>query len=418
MKKFLLLVAAMLLCLALVACATEPKDPVGAETGDGTETQAPEVDSTPKNKLPDGIKAEDYYKFVTFDLPTDFRQAAVDFMRKQASVTWTPEYTFTYGNKFDNWGFSLTYQAGVKYTGIPYGSMNSSIEEFQKYLDEHRGRYATNSQNGYYDVMGTQCNTAINRSLQQFYPEADGESKQYMPSYSDLFVGKKVGDYVAPEGVKKGLDIIAANDIQTIYESYALAKTGDVIMGKNDETAVTHLRMVAAEAVVSRNGTGEINPHRSYLVCVEQTDTFDSTRKDVNTTWWMDHKYTFDTLAKAGWVAVTFECYETNTSFIPYIALDQEITADMLSKGNLNGTVSSDYPIAYIHMSLYDSTGKLVNRVVKFNTYEGRKETLRKHTFNLFTDDIKAGQQYTFVLDVGIARGNAELCRVDFTYNG
>ena len=416
MKKFLLLIAAMLLCLALVACGDEPKDPAGVETGDETGTQSPVVDDTPKNKLPDGIKAEDYHFFKTFDLPADFRQAAVDFMRKQAAVVWSPEYTFKYGNKFDNWGFEITYQSGVKYTGLPYGSMNSSVEEFQKYLDEHRGKYATNSQNGYYDVMGTQCNTAINRSLQQFYPEADGESKQYMPSYSDLFVGKKVGNYVAPEGVKKGLDIIMANDIQTIYESYALAKAGDVIMGKNDETAVTHLRMVAVDAVVARNNSGEINPHRSYLQCVEQTDTFDSTRKDVKTTWWMDHKYTFDTLAKAGWIAVTFECYETNTSLIPYIALDQEITPDMLSKGNLNGTVSSDYPIAYIHMSIYDKSGNLVNRVVKSNPYEGRKETLRKHTFTLFTDDLKAGTEYTFVLDAGIARGNAEICRVDFTY--
>ena len=86
MKKFLLLIAAMLLCLALVACGDEPKDPAGVETGDETGTQSPVVDDTPKNKLPDGIKAEDYHFFKTFDLPADFRQAAVDFMISHGGI--------------------------------------------------------------------------------------------------------------------------------------------------------------------------------------------------------------------------------------------------------------------------------------------------------------------------------------------
>lgn len=417
MKKFLVLFAALLLCLALTACGDSKKQSGGDETT--AETQGGDVVETPKvSSLPEGINPEDYHKFVQFELPENFREAAVAQMRKQAAVVWTPEYTFTYGNKFDNWGFEKTYEAGKKYTGLPYGSMNSSIEEFQKYLDEHRGRFATKSENGYYDVMGTQCNTAINLSFQQFFPDACGASEVFMPSYSDKFIGIKVGDYEAPEGVKKGLDIMEANGEQKIYESYALADKGDVIMGKNDETQVTHVRMVAEKAVVVRAANGQVNGNRSYLVCVEQTDSWDATRKDINTTWWMDHKYTFNSLFQGGWVAVSLECYKDNVSVIPYLALDMEITPEMLAKGNLNGTVSSDYPINYMHLSIYDKAGKLVNRIVETNPYDGRKEGLRKHSFNLFNDTLKVGTEYTFVIDAGIARGNAELCRVDFTYAG
>lgn len=422
MKKNLLLVLAIILCFTFVACGnkggTEKPNNETVDNG-GEQTNNPAGDDSPKeNALPEGIKAEDFYKFVQFELPENFREAAVAQMRKQAAIEWTPEYTFTYGNKFDNWGYEKTYEAGVKYTGLPYGALNSNMSEFQKYLDEHRGRYATVSDNGYYEVMGTQCNTALNLSYQLFYPEACHDSGAYMPSYSDKFIGVKLGDIVVPEGVKKTLDICAANTEQAIYESYALADKGDPIMGKNDETWVTHVRMVAEKAVVSRGANGNINPNRSYIICVEQTDSWDETRKDIKTTWWMDHKYTFNSLYQAGWIVSTLEIFNDNKSVIPYLALDEEITADMLSKGNLVGTVSSDYPVNYVHLTIYNKAGKIVNRVVEVNEYEGNKVNLRKQSFNLFTDKLTPGTEYTFVLDAGIASGSVEFCRIDFTYAG
>ncbi len=420
MKKILLLVLAIVLCFTFVACGDKGESPnPDNETVGGNEEQTNKPNETPKeNALPEGIKAEDFYKFVQFELPENFREAAVEQMRKQAAIQWTPEYTFTYGNKFDNWGYEKTYEAGKTYTGLPYGALNSNMSEFQKYLDEHRGRYATISDDGYYKVMGTQCNTALNLSYQLFYPKACEDSGGYMPSYPDKFIGVKLGDIVVPEGVKKTLDICAANDEQAIYESYALADKGDPIMGKNDETWVTHVRMVAEKAVVVRGANGKVNPNRSYLVCVEQTDSWDKTRTDINTTWWMDHKYTFSSLYQAGWIAVSLDCYKDNVSVIPYLALDEEITAEMLSKGNLVGTVSSDYPVNYVHLTIYNKAGKIVNRVIEVNEYKGNKVNLRKQSFNLFTDKLTVGTEYTFVLDAGIASGNVEFCRIDFTYAG
>ncbi|MBQ6703055.1 MAG: hypothetical protein IJN17_08910 [Clostridia bacterium] len=420
MKKLLVFFAIIVLAITVSACGSDKPSPNDNETT--VQTAEPETteqpDNKPANKLPDGINPDEYAKFVQFDLPENFREAAVAQMRKQATVEWTPEYTFSYGNTYDNWGFKMTYTAGKKYTGLPYGNMNCNMSEFQKYLDEHGGKFAAKAENGYNDVMGTQCSTAINLSFQTFFPEACKVSDSWWPSYHSKFIGINVGSYEAPDGMKRGVDIVAHNGEEKMYESYALADMGDVIISKDDERAVTHVRMVAAKAVVARGANGQINPNRSYLVCIEQTDSFDSTRKDVNTTWWVDHKYTFASLYQGGWVPVSLECYKDNVSVYPYIALDEIPTADMLAKGTLGGTVSTDYTLNYIHLSIYDKAGNLVNRVVKNNSFDGSKENLRKHAFNLFNDSLKAGTEYTFVLDAGIAAGNAELCRVDFTYNG
>lgn len=421
MKKLLLFIAVLALCFSLAACG-DTETPVDVDETNAIEEtdgeQNPGGTEPAENTLPEGIDPKNFYKFVQFELPTDFRQAAVQGMRDQAAVEWYPEYTFTYGNKFDNWGYELTYKAGTKYTGLPYGALNSNMWEFAKYLEEHDGKYATTTDEGYFAVMGTQCNTAINLSLQKFMPTAAGISGAFMPSYPDQFIGIKVGDYDVKEGEQVSLNICTANGADKMYESYALADAGDVIMGKNDEKGVTHLRMVAAKAVVQRNNAGKINPHRSYLVCVEQTDTFDKQAKGKQTTWWLDHAYTFDTLYTSGWIAVSFDCYNTGKSVIPYIALDQEITPEILEKKTLTGTVTSDYPINSVYLSIYDKDNKLVSRQTQINDYDGKKVGLRKMSVNLFNDSLVAGEEYTFVCEAGIASGAAELARVKFTHKG
>lgn len=418
MKKLLVLFAVTALALSVTACGTEKTPPPDNPEQTEAPATAEQTDSKQKNKLPDGINPDDYAKFVQFELPENFREAAVAQMRKQATVVWSPEYNISYGNSYDNWGFEMKYTVGKTYTGLPYGNMNCCLSEFQKYLDEHGGKFGTKPQNGYNDVMGTQCSTAINLSFQLFFPSACKVSDSWWPSYHSKFIGINVGDYEAPDGMKRGIDITAHNGEDKMFESYALADMGDVIISKDDERAVTHVRMVAQKAVVARGANGKINGNRSYLICIEQTDSFDSTRKDVNTTWWVDHKYTFTSLCQSGWVAVSLECYKDNVSVYPYIALDEIPTPEMLSKGTLGGTVSTDYTINYMHLSIYDKEGKLVNRIVENNSFDGSKESLRKHAFNLFNDSLKAGTEYTFVVDAGIAAGNAELCRVDFTYAG
>lgn len=419
MKKIVALVLVIVLCSILCACNGSDKGGVQAQTtgaGEGEATSPAETEGQ-KATLPEGINPNDYYKFVTLDLPEgSLREAAVNYMYEQANVVWTPGKTFTYGNTYDHWAYKLTYEAGKTYHGLPYTHLSASIGEFTKLMGENGGKYTGTSESGN-EVMGAQCNSSICHSFQQFTPIVCKTSRQYMPSYKDEFIGKICGNYNVPDGVERTVDIIHANTQEAMFEAYAMADMGDVIMTNDDTRGVVHDRMVAKKAVVTRSANGKINGNRSYLITVEQTDTFDSSRKDgVNTTWWVDHQYTFTQLYETNYVPVTFEVYETNIGVVPYIALDKEPNASALSKGVVDGTVSSDYPVRYVHISLLDKAGNLVNREIQRNNYDVMKVGLKKYSVNLF-DGVKAGE-YTLLIEAGICRGDAELARVDFTYNG
>ncbi len=416
MKKFLALVLAFSFCLALVSCGNNggtQQDTTAVTTGQGGEQTDPgTTDEKPKSSLPEGINPDDYYKFVQFELPEDFRQAAVDHMRKQASIVWSPKNNFGYKHDFGDWKFELNYTVGTTYTGLPYAAMMSTIEEFQKVLKENKNKYPSTA-DSYYDVMGVQCNTSITHSMQQFTPRADGTSRTFMPSFTDEFFGKICGNYKVPAGVETSAEIINANTQDVMYQAYSAAKKGDVIMTKDEPRGVSHLRMVVDCVITEKNG--KINPNRSYLVTIEQTDTFDATRTDTKTTWWVDHQYTFTQLLATNYIPVTIEEYETGVSVIPYLALDS-VSESSLSNGMLSGTVSSDYPIKYCYVSLYNKNGKLVNRVIQQDPYDTYKINLRKHSFNLFNESIVAGEEYTLLIEAGLCAGNAELCRVNFKY--
>ncbi len=414
MKKILALVL-VLLCFTFVACNSEEKPNVNGDTQVG-ETNPPETD-TPKAELPKDVNPDDYFKFVQFELPEgSLREAAVNYMREQANVVWTPSKTFTYGNTYENWAYKLTYEAGKKYHGLPYTHLSASIGEFTKLLNENGGKYSSDSESGN-EVMGAQCNSSICHSFQQFTPIVCMTSRQYMPSYKDEFVGKICGNYNVPEGVQRTLDIIKANTQEAIYEAYAMADMGDVIMSNDDTKGVVHDRMVAKKPVLVKAANGKINPNRSYLVTVEQTDTFDATRKDgVNTTWWIDHQYTFSKLYETNYIPVTFEVYETNVGVIPYITLDKEPNASALSKGVVDGTVASNYPVRYVHVSILDENGNIVSREMQRNNYDVFKVNIKKFSVKLF-GDLKPGN-YTLLIEAGICRGDAELYRNTFTYNG
>ena len=148
MKKILVFFAAIILTLSLYACETDKPEINNTETSNTEvteQTEEPETtvqpDNKPANKLPDGIDPDDYAKFVQFDLPENFREAAVAQIRKQATVVWTPEYSFSYGNTYDNWGFEMKYTAGKTYTGLPYGNINCCMSEFAQNLQLYVGIY-------------------------------------------------------------------------------------------------------------------------------------------------------------------------------------------------------------------------------------------------------------------------------------
>lgn len=67
------------------------------------------------------------------------------------------------------------------------------------------------------------------------------------------------------------VDVVAANDANTMYEAYAQAKAGDGLNRIFVSGSSVHMRLVYEDAVVVRNADGTIDPQKSYLSCIEQT---------------------------------------------------------------------------------------------------------------------------------------------------
>lgn len=432
MKKLLIMLFVLMLSLALVACGNADKNN-GEETKiqqtDSEQTGSEAPDNEPEKKvsaLPEGIKPEDYAKFVQFELPENFRQAAVDYMKKMASLEWTPAVDYSFGLNRENWKYTFELKAGTTYTGLPYSSGNRAYDEFIKNIEENGGKFRDTTPldemqetGNNMKTWGVECNSSTNAAIQQFSPIARNVARQYMPSFTDEFIGVVLGDIKVTPGLRKTELIVKENSAETLYEAYSQLKLGDIIMQKNEDSGLCHVRMISIEPEVIRNGTGKINPSRSYVKCVEQTDAFDDSRKKdgILSTWRVDKQYSFTDLYTKNYLPITLEVYETNISVIPYLALDDVPSASALAKGMLSGNITSDYPIQYCYIELYNKAGEMVSRVAQHERNGVMKLALRNHSFALFKDDVKAGE-YTLVIEAGLNCGSAELCRVDFTYNG
>ena len=420
MKKILFVLVVVFVLVLSVSCGNADNKNDGGKESDMAEsikeTVAETEEEAPKNE--NGIltiNPDDYYKCVVFELPKEnFRQAAVNHMRAQASIEWVCSKDFSITEKWAHWGINLEWKQGEKYMGIPYSDTKVSLDEFKTYMVDGTFTYGSSK---WKEVPGNACMSSIFNSIQQFEPNVAGVSDQLMPSY-DTFQAVILGEYNVPKGVKKTKDIIDANDLQVIYECFAIGQIGDIVITKDDETSTSHIRMLVEPTTVVRNAAGKINPSRSYVKTIEQTNAFDTLRKDgVKTTWFVDHIYSFDDLIAKSYIPITLEIYnkEKSECEIPYLYLDDEITPSVLAKGAIVGTVKSNFPIRFVKAELLDSEGNLVKEVVVHDMHKTWSLPLRNHLSKLFTG-IQNGN-YTFVLNAGIAIGNAELARVDFTYN-
>lgn len=419
MKKLICLLIALLTVSIFVSCGKNetPKE-TEAETkvnpsSETAETKDSEQDDE-KNK--DGIlkiNPDDYYKCVVWELPEgNFRDVAVDYMRKQANVEWVCENGFSVIDKFDHWFIELEYKKGVTYHGITYTNAKSSFDEFMLFFKDGKVNMESGDSNG---VVGNGCFSSTQNATQQFDPDVAGVTNVLMPSYKE-FEAKIVGNYKVPENVKRTEDIKLANTEDEIYNAYAQLKKGDLIIQKDDTKGMSHVRMLVEDPTIFTTGAGKMVPSRSSVKTIEQTNAFDQTRTDgVNTTWYVDHIYSFKQLYDTNYLPVTLESYEKDRSEMekPYLLLDDEISASILAKKSFSSTVKSNFPIRFVKVDILDKDNNVVSSKLKNNMEDSRTIPLRNHFSGLF-DKVPSGE-YTMVLTAGISRGSTELARVEFT---
>ncbi len=229
----------------------------------------------------------------------ELRKAAVAYMKEMSEVKWTPEedVDLTCITK------KLFYKKGETYYGIIYNTNDGvGLETFNEYLHDgvYKGPYTKP------EIPGNHCTSCL---LVTWRKLGDKNTACYtanmMPQCGTGIL--PLGDYIWKQEDTTTIEMVDRTDENTIYEAYALMQEGDAVLYCFGRSG--HARMVK-EVNIIRNEDGKINPEESYIITIEQTNSFDPQRTDINTTWYVDHKYTFAKLYERKYVPITVPIFQ------------------------------------------------------------------------------------------------------------
>lgn len=361
------------------------------------------------------IDPSKYYECKVFEFSDeDFRDTVLNYMRKMAAVKWECSGDFGMNCKWEHWGVDLSYKKGETYYGMPYTGLIVSLEQFEELIVD--GKYTTN-QKEWKKSPGVNCFTSLMHSFQQVEANCT-YTWSLFPGQGELSSMKMVGEYETIKDAQSTHLVTETNGIDVMCEAYAKLRKGDGIGRKNQTKGYNfcHYRMITQSPIVVYDENGKIDPIKSTVKCIEQTNKFDADRTDgIRTTWRVDKPYTFSELFKDFYLPVTLYCYGKPRSMVnvPYLYLEKEIKREQLEDKTFGeNRVRSNFPLRYVRISIFDYSGRFILTREKgdiANTYEISLE-------DEFGDALSSLEQgnYTLKLKAGIARGSHEFAQVDF----
>lgn len=402
MKKIisLVLLLSMLLTAAVSCGKTTTNEPV--QTTEETINAAPENENK-QPTIPEIIPAEQINP----------RKVVIDYMYKMAQVKWTPAQDMDFTQGENEIAKNLFYKKGVEYQGVIYitGSRTmTDCEEFMEQLNE-KGEYTGPITKK--DAWGSHCSSAIRLAYDKVEKGLKFDyTAEMVPSAKQGTL--PVGDYKFEDTFKTTDEIIEANDASVIFDSYTKLQPGDCILTCWGPTG--HARMIL-EVKIEKSAAGKVNNARSGVVCIEQTNAFDKTRKDgVNTTWYVEHFYSFSELYEAKYIPLTIatlnQTEHEDTEFTT-----KSVTPDsIVSEGKLKGLIRSSYcQIQSVTVEILDSSKNVVATETIRNT---NKDPLVFQFNNHKASDAFTGLaagNYTYVVTANTLYGSAKVVMTDFT---
>lgn len=363
------------------------------------------------------------YTFVQkFPAPTgDRREIVKNYMMSMYDFEWTPAETFTVGWKnTGDFGVNLKYTAGTKYKGMVYSQTCGTLDLFEQYLNNGKFKDRTYY---YEEVVGNHCSASMVMAYEQLIDLPMNGSLKPAPVRKGLlmFPIDETGKEVLVNPTDRGYTTWYSSTVfelsgkENVYKAYSLLDTGDILY--KNIPATGHTRMVDY-VVTMKDAEGNIDPAKSYVYTIEQTNAFDKTRKDgVNTTWWIDHAYSFSNLYSTNFMPVTLCAYHNNEPLRDaWILYNGNNTAANASK-ILYGEVKSNFPLNYVRLTLSDSTGKVVSESKMYLDVSTNRACysvkLNDYRAKLF-EGVPSGT-YTFNVRAGIARGGCDVETFEIT---
>lgn len=355
----------------------------------------------------------DACKVATFKAPEgDYRQIVKNYMLEMANLEWSPKETFSIQWKdASRFKIDLTYEKGVKYHGVAYTYTQGCLDEFLQNFED--GEFQPNSVY-YEECVGNNCSSSMNKAFQLLI---DIPFRGALKPNS--LRGKQIalcGNLKVPTAYGNGYDsydVFNENSKKDVMEAYATVDAGDIIYHTNKRKS-GHTRMVSLPSEVVRFENGEIDPENSFVFCIEQTNAWDKTRDDRKTTWWIDHKYSFAQLYEKAFMPCTLTIYtsgeKARDAFVIYNGENNAQTV----KNGLTGSVTSNFPLAYVRATVRDENGALVKAATVQGLNALYTADLSELNEKLDLGSLEKGS-YKFALRAAIARGAVNFEEFDFT---
>ena len=418
--KFLLTLALIfVLAFSLIACSSDKKGgeetktnnetTVSTQEESKTETQEQSTPESPTTVFTNKEKPENATFEQLFPAPAvDKRQATYDYMMKMAKIEWTPAVDFVTTHRPDverDYGVNLEYKAGKKYYGICYGETKANFDEFLMCVKD--GVFTCDSYY-YQDIVGNHCSSCMFLAYQQIIPVGYGTLR---PSTARKGIFKLAGDLQNPgDGTWYSKDCFNLNGQDAVYEAYTTLDKGDILFKCIPGSG--HTRFVT-KVEVSKTMSGKLNPSRSYVYVIENTNAWYDNNK--NTTWFVDKKYSFDKLWSTEFMPITLDTYFNDNDKVwdAYIWFTGKNSPEQITS-KLAGKISSNFPINFMYITIEDQNGNIVKKHIKNNLSEVFEIDVFRESFGLKLNELPAGT-YKYTLKAGIARGSATIESFEFT---
>lgn len=338
------------------------------------------------------------------------RQIVVDFMRLQLSFAWTPSQDFAYKTGNSN----RTLYSGTVYAGLPYiSSTGGNLYNALHLYDPITGMLdTTNGAGNLHKIIGNQCSGSAFWAWARISNSMTWGGTQNMLERNGAL---RLGNYTYDDSIQsfheEGIrtsSICTANGQQVMYESYALLKMADGIV-KYVETA-GHVRMIAADAVVVRNSSGEIDGEKSYIVYLDQGSSWsDSTQENghpIHIQGGIDKKMTFKSMYGEGYLPFRVpelagkDPVEKATASIGHT--DSSITLTELYKKNL----TANYPLSDVTVTVVNDKGEILYEKTAFTmNISTRQMQLRTTVLSTALRDISQSGEHTIIVSARVGTG-------------
>ena len=293
----------------------------------------------------------------------EMREICVAFMRFSKTALWTPNSEINFIKNAGGTEDKMT--PGLIYAGVPYiSSATGNVYRMMDWIDEETGVLDLESAMQYPILFGNQCSGCtywggwgrVINSTTQVWTGAMTQANGFL----------RVGPYTYRDGLANYSGeyttkmICEENGLDVMCRSYARMHLAD---GFVNFFTGGHVLMASSEPHVEY-AEGKIDPENSYILISEQGQTWHELTNEAGDVYQMknsvDRKMTFQQLFKQSYIPFTYAEF-VGLKDVEETKYGIDLTGDSVTAEQLFGaTVSANYGISDIYVSLKDAAGKEV----------------------------------------------------------